>query len=182
MREWWREGVPLAAVLAGLGEVFARRAEQQGGPVSSLSYCRHAVARHARRLAANRVGSPEAELGSDTRQRLDELGDAVGTAAERWSDFPGLVSALTDLATAIRTLPVAAAPADLDRTLASLEEAAVAGMAELLPSEARRTMEEGLRDQLAGLVLEGEVGRRTVRALRLRGLRELIGLPRLELA
>ena len=49
LRSWWRDQVPLAAVLAGITEVISRRREDgDGDPVVSLSYCRHAVRRHAR--------------------------------------------------------------------------------------------------------------------------------------
>ncbi|MCS7183472.1 MAG: hypothetical protein NZ869_10235, partial [Thermoanaerobaculum sp.] len=56
LRRWWREGVPLSAILLALGEVFAKKRQRGEDPVSSLAYCRHAVARQARRLAQLRAG------------------------------------------------------------------------------------------------------------------------------
>ena len=62
LRSWWREGIPLAAVSAGATEVFARRRERgEIDPVVSLSYCRHAVKAHARRIADMRVGGHDAK-------------------------------------------------------------------------------------------------------------------------
>ncbi len=60
LREWWRDEVPLAAVRAGITEVFARRRERgELDPVVSLSYCRHAVRKHAQRLAEMLVGASD---------------------------------------------------------------------------------------------------------------------------
>ncbi len=33
LRRWWREGVPLAAVLAGIAEAWERRREREEDPV-----------------------------------------------------------------------------------------------------------------------------------------------------
>lgn len=181
LQQWWRDRVPLAAVLAGMAEVFARRQERQEGPVSSLSYCRHAVTRHARRLAASRVGSSPEHPAEDPAPRLAELACLLRGAAERWHGVPELAGALLDLANAVASLPATAPLADLDATLARLEQGALAGMADLLPEERRRRLEEDLQLQLAGVRLEGEVGQRTRIAVRLRSLRDVLGLPRLEL-
>ena len=66
-----------AAVVAGIGEVGERRRERQAEPVASLSYCRHAVARHAKRLpgaAAGTGGAPPA------RRVVGAVGAALAAA------------------------------------------------------------------------------------------------------
>jgi len=181
LQRWWKDGIPLAAVMAGLSEVFARREERGEGPVSSLSYCRHAVNRHAKRLAASRVGSQSDRVECDPGPRLTELNSSILKAAERWNDAPVLARALNDLAAAVASLPATAAPAELDATLAQLELGILAGMWELIPEELQNSLEEELEGQMRGLDLEGEVGCRTRSAVRMRRLREAVGLPRLEL-
>src|SRR5512135_3596651 len=80
LRSWWTAGVPLAAVLAGIGEVWERRRERDGDPVSSLSYCRHAVARHARRLAAAHEGAAAPSQTLDVPAALRSLAAEVEAA------------------------------------------------------------------------------------------------------
>ena len=84
LRGWFREGVPLGAVIAGIDEAFERRRGEGADPVSSLSYCRHAVTRHARRLAAAHVGGPADAPPLDVTRALSELRTLVAAAAERW--------------------------------------------------------------------------------------------------
>ena len=181
LRSWWLAQVPLAAVLAGLGEVFARKGEEGREAVSSLNYCRHAVQRHARRLAAARVGAERCEGSPDPAGRLAELAELVDDVARRWHDWPPLARALGDVAAAVASVPASAPPAEVDATLAHLEQGVLAGLHGLLPDEIRQHVEEDVSRQLAGMDLEDEVGRRTRAAVRLRGIREAVGLPRLEL-
>lgn len=181
LRSWWLAQVPLAAILAGLGEVFARKAGEGGEAVASLYYCRHAVQRHARRLATARVGAENGEESPDPAARLAELAAMVIDVAGRWRHWPPLARALGDLGAAVASVPVSALPAEVDATLAHLEQGVLTGLSSLLPDEMRQRLEDDVSRQLAGMDLEDEVGRRTRAAVRLREIREAVGLPRLEL-
>ncbi len=184
MRRWWSESVPLAAVVTAIGEVFERRRERQEDPVSSLSYCRHAVARHAKRLARAAAGSAgqEAAPGPDAAASLARLAGMVRLAAERWGHAGPVAAVLGDLERALATLPVDAAPDAIDETLGRLEVTTLLALAALLPDEGRKRVEAEVSGELSGLDLADDVRARTERALRLKILRETVGLPRLELA
>jgi hypothetical protein len=181
LRRWWREGVPLAAVLAGVAEVFERRRGEATDPVSSLAYCRHAVARHARRLAGGSAVRGPAAV-ADVPAELGRLTRATERAVGAWDGAAAVADVLRDLLRAIESLPGDADPAGLDETLGRLELAALESAAARLPTEVRRGIEATVEAQIRGLDVAGDVRERTLRALRLRAIRELLGLPRLELA
>jgi len=180
LQRWWREGVPLAAVLAGLTEVFAKRRERHDDPISSLSLCRHAVQRHARRLMAMAVGSEESPV-LDVSRALARCVSQLEEAARRWESQPGLRDGILALAAAVDSLPRGAPPAALDQTLAHLEAGAVEGLAQELPEEYRKRADERIAEALVGMEADQEVMERTRRAVSLREWRHQLGLPRLEL-
>lgn len=181
LRQWWREGVPLAAVLTGIGEVMARRRERDGDPVSSLSYCRHAVTRHARRLASAGAGASAPAGSLDARAALVACAAAVRAAASSWQHVAAVASGLEDLARAVEGLPGGAEPAALAEALAGLERTSLEALAAVLPAELARRLEEGSEEGRAREGLAPEVRDRTRAAVRLKRLRELLQLPRLEL-
>jgi hypothetical protein len=182
LRHWWGERVPLAAVAAGLGEVFARRAETGADPVSSLSFCRHAVAKHAKRLSAAAVGvspssgAPPADLGAAIARLAREL----RTAAARWGSSTDVAAVLYGVLRSVETLPEGADPAAADEALGRLEVAALDLLAVTLPAEERARIEAMVEKDLGGLELEAEARSRTCLALRRKRVREVVGLPRLE--
>jgi hypothetical protein len=121
LRKWWREGVPLAAVLAALGEVWERRRERAEDPVSSLAYCRHAVARHAKRLAGARVGAAEKGGPANFEAALQALAANVAERVAAWHHVPLVAAVLRDLERAVVSLPANLEQATLDEALADLE-------------------------------------------------------------
>ena len=181
LRRWWQEGVPLAAVLAGVSEAAERRRERDGDPVSSLSYCRHAVARHARRLAASHVGTAVPVPSPDVAAALDGLAGALHDAASRWREQRAVHSVLSDLERAVASLPRDAEPAALEQALAELELGGLEALARALPAERRAEIERAVAEGMAGLAVEPEVRERTRRALLLRAVRLAAGVPRMEL-
>lgn len=182
LRRWWGEGVPLAAVAAGLGEVFARRAEQQADPVSSLSYCRHAVGKHAKRLAAAAIGSEATGGGAlaDLTATVGRLTRDLGAAAARWEAVPAVAAVLRDVARSVATMPLTAEAAAADEALGQLELAALDALSRVLPGEEQARIDRLLAADLAGLQLDGEAHARTSLALRRKHVRAAAGLPRLE--
>lgn len=180
LQRWWTEGVPLAAVLAGMVEVFEKRRERNDDPISSLTYCRHAVQRHGRRLAAIAVGAEES-LAVDVAGALARCVAELQAVARRWEAHCGLRDGILALAAAVDSLPRSASPMAVDQALAQLEVGAVEPLAELLPEECRRRAQERIAEGLAGVEGEPEMVERTRRAVSLREWRREIGLPRLEL-
>jgi hypothetical protein len=182
LRRWWQEAVPLAAVAAGIAEVFERARERGGDPVSSLAYCRHAVQRHARRLATAAAGVERAAPPLDVAAAIARLVAEVRAAAARRHGEAGIAAALESLANALETVPATATPAAVDELLGRLELAIVEALFAALPPADRTAVDAQVSGELAGLDLAPEIRARSERALRLRAVREVIGLPRLELA
>jgi hypothetical protein len=181
LRTWHDEGVPLAAVLAGIGEAWERRRERNADPISSLAYCRHAVTRHARRLVAARVGAAAGGEALDVAARLRSLAAAVAEATRRWRHVPAVAAVLGDLERAVTSLPIGGEPAALDETLADLEFATLDALDRSLPVERREAMAAEVDAELAGLDLALDVRTRTRRALVAKAVRRAVGLPRLEM-
>lgn len=176
LRRWWQEGVPLSAVLLALGEVFAKKRERGEGPVSSLSYCRHAVARYAKRLAQAQVGGGEAKAW-DVEGALANLCLQL-EKVESQIAFPRLKQVVWGLAATIRALPRDLPAATLAEMLAEVEEQALGEAWAALPEEERQRLESHLK---AGLPEGAELSGRAWQVAILRAVREHLGLPRLEL-
>ncbi|MBZ5587893.1 MAG: hypothetical protein LAO05_04965 [Acidobacteriia bacterium] len=181
LRGWWKEGIPLAAVLTGVGEAWERRREREEDPISSLSYCRHAVRRHAKRLSAARVGAAAEGRGVDVPAALTVLAAQVNEIAERWRELPALEAVLRDLGRAVATLPPDLEPATADEILTELEFTTLDALMGALPSERTQEIAREVADDLATMKLEPDVEERTRRALSLKNVRRMVGLPRLEL-
>jgi len=185
LRRWWAEEVPLEAVRGGLAEVSARRHEKgETDPVVSLSYCRHAVERHARRLAEMRVGAaPEPDEPGDARTTApaaaalaDLLDRRAAGIAGRW---PGVAEAVAATASEVRGaagLP----PAALEERLFDLDAALLSACWRALPEDLRREIDRRAGDA-ARATATGDGVDRAHRAMRDRDLRGLLELPRLEL-
>ncbi len=184
MREWWRDEVPLAAVRAGITEVFGRRRERgEAAPVVSISYCRHAVRAQARRAAEMAVGLAEgsahpppppavalATLAAELAGAASRLRDEMPRVAEVISGFATVVESATEL-------PAAA----VEEHLFALESALLANCLDAIDESQRHEIEERARIDAANTAATPGARERTFRALRDRLLRELLSLPRLEL-
>jgi hypothetical protein len=187
VRLWWRDRVPLAAVSAGLTEVFvARRDRGEEDPVASLSYCKHAVKKHARRLSEMHAGAESTSAGDDASE--EDLHESLRTLIERLLEIAalrqpknsGLDEAITRIADQLdtaRELP----PSVLEEHLFSLEAALLESCRMALPEAERRAIEDRARREAVLSGAKGEAQERTFCALRDRELRAYLGLPRLEL-
>lgn len=176
LRRWWQEGVPLSAVLLALGEVFAKKRERGEGPVSSLAYCRHAVARYAKRLAQAQVGGEEAKTW-DVDKALAELCTQLEKVRSQLAS-PRVQEVLSGLLATIRSLPRDLPAATLADMLSELEEQALGEAWAALPEEERQELVSHLK---AGLPEGAELSGRAWQVALLRAVREHLGLPRLEL-
>jgi len=185
LRSWWRDGVPLTAVTTGVSEVLARRRDRgDDDPVVSLSYCRHAVARQAKRLSEMRAGLGTDATGSEAatpRRTPADLATelrSAATAAER--ELPGVATVVLKIADEVvagADLP----PAVLEERLFSLESVLLAGCWRALPEPERDRIERAADAAAARSGATDEVLERTRRAIRDRELRTRLRLPRLEL-
>ena len=181
LRGWWRDGVPLAAVTAGIVEAFTKKKERDGeDPVVSLAYCRHAVKRHARRMAegmVGREGSPGTPGSAD--EELSLLAEELGRAVERQAEArPGVARVLDSIRTRLALLS-GGDRTSVETGLFALEEALLEECWEALDPEDRAAVHEAAARVAGG---DGGTRRRSYLAHRDRELRRLLGLPRLELA
>jgi hypothetical protein len=184
LRTWWREEVPLAAISAGLTEVFARQREREDAdPVVSLSYCRHAVKKHAKELAALHVGraqSPDRPASPDGAAR--ELTARLHEAERRLaSDRPAVAEILgrtrEQVEAAARELP----PEQLDEHLFELESTMLAACWDAVSESERTAIDERAKAAASAAAATDDARRRSIRALRDRAIRDLLRLPRLDL-
>jgi hypothetical protein len=186
LREWWRDGVPLTAVTSGIAEVIAKRRERDDpDPVVSLSYCRHAVRRHAKRLAEMHVGETAAETAGAAdeppTERVASLIESLRHAAERlqkrFPDAAKLIASIAETLTSVPDMP----PAALEEHLYSLESVLLERCWQSLPPADRERITERSDEAAASAGADAAVRERTVRAFRDRELRRLLDLPRLEI-
>jgi hypothetical protein len=185
LRGWWREGVPLAAVVGGITEVFMNKKDRgDEDPVVSLSYCRHAVRRHATELREMRAGAaPAGMLGApELRGQLDELAARMGEAAARAVGERPRVAAVIE---GCRGELEAAAPADeaeAEALLLALETSLLEGCFDALDPEEREAIDATAQELAQASPDDVDARLRVVRAHRDRELRRRLSLPRLELA
>ena len=186
MRSWWREQVPMVAVISGITEVVARRRERgDDDPVVSLSYCRHAVRRQAKRLAEMHVGDEPglSEAGEPgVVDRLRALASELESAADAVSaELPGPAAVIRQIAGQLGRYEQMPLPA-LEDSLFSLETVLLDGVWRSLSAQEQRPIEEAVEQATAASGAEGAAVERTRRAVRDRELRRRFGMPRLEIA
>ncbi len=185
LRSWWRDGIPFAAVASGLTEVFTQHRERDDGdPVVSLSYCRHAVKRNAKRLASMRTGQSEEARGekmSGTAADCDSLVTALRDAAKaQRKDRPAVAEVLTRISALVETACASLASALLDEHLFNIEAEMFLECWAALPEPEQRRIEAHVENAVASTSATDEARRRSARALRDREIRLLLALPRLD--
>jgi hypothetical protein len=181
LRDWYNSSVPLLAVLAGIDEVSERRRLRDGDPVSSLAYCRHAVVRHAKRLAAAHAGGEQLGAEVDLASALGALENEVRAAGLRWRRNVAVARSLSTVAAALATLPRESDAGAVEEALARLEQGLYDAVLVALDSETRAGVEARVAELMAhasGSSLESDVAARTRRALVIKELRGLLDLPR----
>ncbi len=184
LRSWWNDGIPMSAIRTGIAEVFARRLERgEDEPVVSLSYCRHAVAEHARRLAEMRVGATTTQADTlSAAEAILRLAGRLAASAESARASRPRAAAVIDR---IRLEVEAASAVDtafVEEHLFALESTLLADCFDALEDDDRRRLEERARSEAGAMTVTPDARDRTFRALRDRLLRALLELPRLEIA
>lgn len=186
MRSWWREGIPLAAVSAGLTEVFARRRDRDEDPqVVSLRYCRHAVRAAAKRVASMRIGedagvdSAETDSSGATSQALIDLADLLRHQAQAIEpEAPGLAAVVTRVARLVESAQDLD-PVGREEHLFALEGVLLDGCWDEL-TDPQRLEIASRADEAAASGATEDARSRAWAAARDRELRHLLELPRLE--
>ena len=182
LRSWWRDDVPLAAVTAALTEVFTRNAERDDAdPVTTLAYCRHAVKRHAKRLAEMRVGAADRGDGEAREADVSRSVRELRVAAARLEADRREVAAVVErtagqVELAGKDLPIEM----LDEHLFQLESIMLIDCRAALGEAELRAIDENVEAAAASAASE-DARRRMINALRDRELRLLLDLPRLEI-
>ena len=181
LRSWWRDGVPLAAITTGVTEVFARRRQAgEDDPVVSLTYCRHAVRRAARRLAERRAGTTEEGASSTPEDGVAALGHHLERAAASQEEGrPEVARCIRSIRAKLLELPGSGDAISVEEGLYALETALLESCWNALDRDERAEIEDRAR-HAAGDATDA-VRERAIRAHRDRELRLLLGLPRLEL-
>ena len=184
LRSWWQDEVPLSAVRTGVAEVFARRRDRgEAEPVVSLSYCRHAVAAQAQRLAEMRIGThdggeaEEADVSAAIRKLAGRLNRSAKAAG---SDRPRAAAAIDRIGNEVLAAADLESPV-LEEYLYALEATLLIDCLDALENDDRLRLEERARTEAESLAASPEAQDRTFRALRDRLLREVLELPRLEI-
>ena len=188
LRRWWREEVPLAAVLSGIAETFERKRERgDADPVVSLTYCRHAVARHAKALAEAHAGrhadGPPPEAAPPPTEAVEAI---IGTLQERAREIAHRSAAVAGiLDEAAGRLRAAAGEARTEAEVADLLAAVETWLLEAvrtaLPEPDAAEIERSAEALAHRSGARGEAFERTVRAAIDREIRRRFRLPRLEL-
>jgi len=184
LRRWWKDHVPLSAVRTGVAEVFARRREREDSePVVSLSYCRHAVEKHAKRMAEMRIGaeSGAAEIVTATPASIRRLAETLRTIANTIRTERPRVAAVIDRISDEVGEATEIDGVFIEEYLYALETSLLADCLDALDEEDRQRLEDRARDEADRVAVNPEVLDRTFRALRDRLLRKLLHLPRLEI-
>ena len=188
LRQWWRDEVPLAAVLSGIAETFERKRERgDADPVVSLTYCRHAVARHAKALAEAHAGrhadGPPLESAPPPREAVEAI---IATLQERARDIasqsPAVAGLLDQAAGRLRTAANATrSEAEIADLLAAVETWLLEALRTALPEPDAAEIERSAEALALRSGARGEAFERTVRAAIDREIRRRFRLPRLEL-
>lgn len=184
LREWWADQIPLSAVRTGMTEAFAKRRDRgETEPIVSLSYCRHAVRAHARRIAEMQIGAADESVLDDTVDRNEQLrglADRLRESARKYrTENPRLFDLLTGIAETIVAAPEMPATA-FEEHLFALESTLLSNCFEFLDESQRRDIEDRARTAASSSTATPEAQERAYRAHRDRLLRHVLALPRLE--
>jgi hypothetical protein len=186
---WWDAGVPLGVVLRALDQVFERRrAAGASRPVSSLSYCRHAVEEAFDEWRESRLGARRLAPGAAEREaalvpqavaflRARQAGleraaaSSAGAAAAVLTRAAGELRALAAGLDGAAPLALTEAEQKLegieDRLLDELGDGLAAADREALAEQCRREVEP-LRARLTARAYEATLASRWRAALRSR--------------
>lgn len=181
MKSWRGEGVPIAIVLEAIDRCFDHRAASgRKAPISSLSYCRHAVVDLWEERKDLKVGEGGAVPERDPAPLLEQLASELDAATRR-APSETLRAVLAGAAGQVRAIrPIEAVPVIEERLLA-VEDRLLASIEAAMPPEDLASLGAEVEAALGGHKLEEAVAARTRQANLRRLVRKRFGLPRLSL-
>jgi hypothetical protein len=140
-RQWRREGIPLALVLATLEQVFAQRAARGAkGRIQGLRYCADAMERawqeHQDLVA---IGARREQPEMDVSPRLEALASALPESLPHREQITERLRALTG------------SSEDVERALMLIDQEVIALAAESLDSATREGIERSVEEALVKL-------------------------------
>ena len=179
MKGWQEEGVPLPVVLEAIDQCFDKRQEgSRRRTISSLSYCRHAVAELWDERRDLHIGGSESVPEESSGERLESLASDLESAGASGE----LRDRLQRAAVEVRTLGKGRSVPQMEEGLMDLERALIRDLLELMPATDRSSLELEVGRILAGFSnLDEETVRKTREANLYRLLRKRLGIPRLSL-
>ena len=178
-RKWWKDDVPLEAVRSGILEIVAKRQAEGKDTAFGLSYCRHAVLRHAKLLAEMRSGKQEnwAEEEEESAEHLEKLRAKLQARADALEDeTPELAACIRE---SLRQLDIVRQVGE-EGILFNLESNLLEACFEALPGEKQ---EEILRAAHSKAEASGAMGKaldRSRMVFRDKILRDMYELPSFE--
>ncbi|MBI2212450.1 MAG: hypothetical protein HYU52_02295 [Acidobacteria bacterium] len=182
MKSWHDEGVPLAIVLEAIDACFDSR-EKAGRKrtISSLSYCKHAVADIWAERRDQAVGGSGSVPEADPRGALDAVINALREASDaadpRYREsFATTLDDLQELAAASMSVP------ETEDRLVAAEQRLMAALLEAMPDAERHALIASVDLELARYTIDDDETLRKTRAANLwRLVRRRVSLPRLSL-
>jgi hypothetical protein len=182
MKSWHEAGIPLAIVLEAIDTAFdARERSGRRSPISSLSYCRHAVVDLWEERRQQLVGGKESVPELDPAGHVRQLAETLQGIAETTSG--DMAVALTEAARALAALAEKgrSAPA-IEERLIEIENRMIEALLDAFPDARRREMLSSIDAELARYDIPAEEVRTKTREANLRRLvRRELRIPRLSL-
>jgi hypothetical protein len=182
MKSWHDEGVPLAIVLEAIDACFdSREKAARRRTISSLSYCRHAVAdiwAERRDQAVGGGGSvPEADPRGALEAVVTSLREAADAAEPAFrAAFDATLEELHSIAGAAMSVP------ETEDRLVQTEQRLIAALLDAMPEGERKALVESVDAELARYTMPNEETLRKTREANLwRRVRRRVAVPRLSL-
>ena len=185
---WFDDGIPLAVVLSAVGDVFTKReASGDTEPVSSLTYCRHAVKKRWDEIRAGGLGAPAPASAPKPPPRKKResapLSERLRRAAEVLRESSPEIASVVDAAVpeVERILASGGSPATQEGELVEVERRLFAALFAALPETDRAEARAEAEAPLARLRIPPQPDEaERLRALGLaKVLRVRFALPRL---
>ena len=182
MKGWKDEGIPLSIVVEAMDECFEKRSNTpRKRVISSLSYCRHAVAEMWDDRKSLHVGDGDSIPETDAAARLADLAETLRLAAE------GLGSTMTRehvlrAAEELRSIRPDESARRIEEKLIKIEEKLIALIERAFPAAELLEIQNELDRELADFQFPDDATRERTRKANLRRrLRGELSIPRLSL-
>ena len=182
MKAWKDEGIPLSIVIEAMDDCFEKRSKApRKRVISSLSYCRHAVAEMWDERKNLHVGDGDSMPETQALTRLTELVETLRLAAAALGESP-MGDHVLIAAERIRTIRPDDSTRRIEEMLIEIEEQLITATENAFPAAKLRAIQEELSRQLADFQFpDDETRERTRKANLRRRLREELSIPRLSL-